>query len=108
MGPIEHLTSGAQCAGQPTLEAGRSTLDQKDLGRLKWRARRGLLENDLVMARFFARFGGEMTPQDAQGLEALLELSDNELMDLILARTELDVAAGSADSRRILSQLRSV
>jgi antitoxin CptB len=84
-----------------------TALSPNDLGRLKWRARRGLLENDLVMARYFARHGQSLTAQDAQGLTALLDLSDNELMDLILQRTELDTNA-PVDTVRVLQLLRTV
>jgi antitoxin CptB len=78
------------------------------LNRLKWRARRGLLENDLVLQRFFAKHSATLTPQDAGGLTELLELTDNELMDLILARTELQTTAGSEHAARVLAQLRNV
>jgi antitoxin CptB len=84
-----------------------TTLDAKELGRLKWRSRRGLLENDVVMARYFARHGNTLTAQDAHGLTVLLDLPDNELMDLILQRTELGAAA-HADTVRVLQHLRSV
>jgi antitoxin CptB len=82
-------------------------LDASELNRLKWRARRGLLENDLVMSRYFAQFENALTAQDAQGLSTLLELSDNELMDLILQRSELapDTAPETA---RVLQALRAV
>jgi antitoxin CptB len=88
-------------------QVSRPILDPQELGRLKWRARRGLLENDLVMARYFSRYGHTMTPQDAEGLTALLELSDNELMDLILQRTELEASAPT-DAARVLQVLRVV
>jgi antitoxin CptB len=107
MEKVERLVSSVQRVDQLTLNAQRSTLDHQALGRLKWRARRGLLENDLVIARYFARHERTLTEQDAQGLSILLELSDNELMDLILQRTELDAAAEPAVAR-VLQALRSV
>ena len=55
--------------------------------RLRWRARRGLLENDLVLTRFLDRHEGELTDDQVVGLDGLLDLTDNELLDLILGRT---------------------
>ena len=56
--------------------------------RLRWRARRGLLENDLVLTRFLDAHEAALSDADVAGLDRLLDLSDNELLDLILARTE--------------------
>ena len=76
--------------------------------RLRWRARRGLLENDLVMQRFFERHEAELTDDDVAGLDELLALGDNELLDLILARRDLDAGTASAEAARVLNMLRNV
>ena len=76
--------------------------------RLRWRARRGLLENDLVLQRFFDRHEDALTDEEVSGLDELLELGDNELLDLILARKELAPEAGSAQAARVLGMLRAV
>ena len=76
--------------------------------RLRWRARRGLLENDLVLQRFFERHEAELTDAQVAGLDELLELGDNELLDLILARTEFDPQSGSQDAAQVLLMLRAV
>jgi antitoxin CptB len=73
--------------------------------RLRWRARRGLLENDLVLTRFLDRHEADLTDEDVEGLHELLDLTDNELLDLILGRTELD-ANGSVGMKRVLQQLQ--
>ena len=65
-------------------------LDAPGLGRLRWRCRRGLLENDLIIERFFKRFGETLTRRQAKALEALMDLSDNDLLDLHLARKSLE------------------
>ena len=75
--------------------------------RLRWRARRGLLENDLILERFFDRHEEHLTDGDVAGLDELLELGDNQLMDLILARTEPDPSTTSADALRVLQMLRA-
>ncbi len=86
-------------------------LDTATLNRLKWTARRGLLENDIVLERYFQRYHAELTQDSVDGLHALLALSDNELLDLTMARTELDPSMFSADVfphvNTVLAQLRS-
>jgi antitoxin CptB len=76
--------------------------------RLRWRARRGLLENDLVLGRFFERYEHELDDDDVAGLDQLLDVTDNELLDLILARTELDGDAATPGALRVLDRLRRV
>ncbi|WP_250493101.1 succinate dehydrogenase assembly factor 2 [Caballeronia sp. GAWG1-1] len=76
--------------------------------RLRWRARRGLLENDLIFERFFSRYEHDLSDADVFALTRLLELSDNELMDLLLARTEPEGELATPDAIRLLGMLRTV
>ena len=62
--------------------------DPRRLARVRWRCRRGMLENDLVLARFLAQRGDALTEDDVSTLDRLLELPDNELWDLISRRSE--------------------
>ena len=62
------------------------------LSKLKWRCRRGLLENDLFIARFFERHESRLTVGQAQAMEALMDLSDHDLLDLLLKRKEPEAA----------------
>ncbi len=73
--------------------------------RLRWRARRGLLENDLVITRFLDRREASLTDPEVAGLDELLDLGDNELLDLILARAEPGEQF-SAPALQVLAQLR--
>jgi antitoxin CptB len=73
--------------------------------RLRWRARRGLLENDLVLTRFLDRNEQTLSDADVAGLDELLELTDNDLMDLILGRSEPQGL--EPDALRVLEQLRN-
>ena len=63
-------------------------LDQRALSKLRWRCRRGLLENDLLIEKFFASHEATLTVSQAKGLSDLMELSDNDLLDLLLKRKE--------------------
>ncbi|RVU47181.1 FAD assembly factor SdhE [Rubrivivax rivuli] len=63
-------------------------LDERSLSKLKWRCRRGLLENDLFVQRFFERHEATLTVRQAEGLQALMALADNDLLDLLLSRKQ--------------------
>jgi antitoxin CptB len=63
-------------------------LDARSLSKLKWRCRRGLLENDLFVERFFNHHEETLTTRQAAGLTTLMDLADNDLLDLLLARCE--------------------
>ena len=63
-------------------------LGNAELYRLKSDARRGLLENDLILQRFFERYGSELSAEDGNVLSQLLALDDNDLMDLLIGRKD--------------------
>ena len=74
--------------------------------RLRWRSRRGLLENDIILDRFFARDGDGLDRRSAAALERLLALGDNELLDLLLARAEPRAPLDTDDVKSLLARLR--
>jgi antitoxin CptB len=80
--------------------------DRHAMSRLRWRCRRGLLENDLLIERFFARHGATLTRAQARGLEALMMLDDNPLLDLLLSRTDPAPALASDEVLQVLALLR--
>ena len=67
-------------------------MDDRRLARLRWRARRGMLENDLVLERFLAARGADLSDEEIATLDRLLDLTDHELWDLIAGRAEVDDA----------------
>jgi antitoxin CptB len=82
-------------------------LDQRALSKLKWRCRRGLLENDLFIERFFQRHESTLTQANAAGLNLLMDLSDNDLLDLLLGRkTPEGELAANPDALQVLAMLR--
>ena len=84
-------------------------IDERTLSKLKWRCRRGLLENDLFIERFFNKFESTLTLGQAQGLTALMDLSDNDLLDLHLGRkplVEVSPELNRADVQEVLDMLR--
>ncbi|WP_101046592.1 succinate dehydrogenase assembly factor 2 [Macromonas nakdongensis] len=81
-------------------------LDERALSKLKWRCRRGLLENDLFIERFFARHESGITVRQARALNALMDLADNDLLDLLLQRSEPQDALATEEVVELLGVLR--
>jgi antitoxin CptB len=77
------------------------------LRRLRWRARRGMLENDLLLERYLGRHGKALSAPAAEALAQLLELPDGELLELLLGRAEPGAALAGAAVRDVLQQLRA-
>ena len=76
--------------------------DERRFARLRWRCRRGMLENDLILARFLDARGEAVTEDEVAALGALLDLSDNELWDLVSGRAE----PADASLRPLVNALR--
>jgi antitoxin CptB len=84
-------------------------IGERELSKLRWRCRRGLLENDLFIDRFFRRYGGFLTFRQGEALGALMDLSDNELLDLHLGRkniSQVQPRLDCEDVHEVLSMLK--
>ena len=89
-------------------------LGERELSKLRWRCRRGLLENDLLIEKFFNSHEGTLTVSQAKGMGDLMDLSDNDLLDLLLQRKEPDdlleadskASASSFEALHVLNMLR--
>jgi len=94
----------------PTVQATPTDLiGERELSKLKWRCRRGLLENDLFIDRFFRRYADSLTTRQAAALGALMDLSDNELLDLHLGRkniSQVQPRLDHEDVHEVLSMLK--
>lgn len=82
-------------------------LTELERTRLRWRARRGLLENDLLITRFLDANEEQLTDDDVDGLAKLFELGDNDLLDLLLSRTEPEGELDCREVRDVLSRIRA-
>ena len=82
-------------------------LDERGLSKLRWRCRRGLLENDLFIERFFARHEASLTVAQAAALNELMDLADNDLLDLLLRRKEPVGDLDTGNVRQVLGMLRT-
>jgi antitoxin CptB len=81
-------------------------IDERALSKLRWRCRRGLLENDLLIERYFAR-DAVISEADARGLYALMDLADNDLLDLFLGRKKPDANLDRPEVRQVIEAVRS-
>ncbi|WP_137173359.1 succinate dehydrogenase assembly factor 2 [Massilia sp. HP4] len=80
--------------------------DPANRARLRWRARRGLLENDLILTRFLDAHEQDMSDEEVDALTRLLDLADNPLMDLLLGRSEPEGEVDLPHVRALLARLR--
>jgi antitoxin CptB len=96
------------------METPDELLDERSLSKLRWRCRRGLLENDLLIEKFFLRYQPTLNVRQAKGLNDLMDLSDNDLLDLLLRRKDPDqlsdsparASALTPEAFEVLSMLR--
>lgn len=72
--------------------------------RMQWRARRGLLELDIFLQPFVAHQYASLSEAELVTFEALLDLPDNTLWDMMSGRIKTDDAAQSA----LLEKIKSV
>ncbi len=86
------------------------TIGNAELYRLRSDARRGLLENDLILQRFFERYADNLSDEDGSVLKRLLAVDDNDLMDLLIGRKDsievLKEELSSPAFKRVLTMLR--
>ena len=80
-------------------------LGERALSKLRWRCRRGLLENDLFIERFFNRYASHLTVGQARGMYVLMDLSDNDLMDLLMKRKPLEEDMATEEVSEVLNML---
>jgi antitoxin CptB len=63
-------------------------LSEAELSKLRWRCRRGFLENDLVLERLLNARGQNFSSDEFTQLKTLLRLDDNDLWEIIAGRTQ--------------------
>ena len=101
------LVAGVPLArhGETCADPGRA-IDERALSKLRWRCRRGLLENDLLLERFFSR-AEPVSEADAEGLRLLMELADNELLDLFLGRQKPPANLDRPEVHQVIAAVRA-
>lgn len=102
-----HSSIGTHPAMQNVEDA--TLIDERALSKLRWRCRRGLLENDLFIERFFKRYDSRLTISNARGMSELMELADNDLLDVLLSRksiADVDAALDTVYVNEVLKMLK--
>jgi succinate dehydrogenase flavin-adding protein (antitoxin of CptAB toxin-antitoxin module) len=98
--PISH-----QGEGSPKVVSDPKNWESQEalLRRVRWRSRRGLLELDIVLARFIDAHYLQLGMDEQQAFEALLDMPDTPLWDMIAGRQE----AAQNGQRALLEKIRS-
>jgi antitoxin CptB len=76
----------------------------KNIERVRWRSRRGLLELDIVLGRFIEQEYAQLDEAGQRAFEALLDMPDNPLWDMITGRRE----AAQDVQQALLDRIRAV
>jgi len=76
----------------------------KELERVRWRSRRGLLELDIILGRFIDKYYAGLDLDERQTFEEMLDMPDNPLWDMIAGRRE----AAHAGQQALLNMIRLV
>ena len=74
-----------------------------ELKRMLWRCRRGLLELDIMLKPFVANQYATLSEPELYVFEALLDLPDNTLWDMMSGRLEVEDVA----QRALLEKIKS-
>ena len=75
----------------------------KELERVRWRIRRGLLELDIVLGRFVEAHYEQLDEAGKQAFDALLDMPDTVLWDMITGRLE----AAQGEQQALLEKIRA-
>ena len=81
--------------------------DPVNRARLRWRARRGLLENDLILTRFLDAHEETMSDEEVDAFSRLMDISDNALMDLLMGKNKPEDQLDLPHVKALLTRLRS-
>jgi antitoxin CptB len=84
-----------------------ASLPSSALSKLRWRSRRGLLENDLFIEKFFNQHASSLTVGHARSMYALMELADNDLLDVFLGRPHSQAIAQQEDVKALLCLIKT-
>ena len=78
------------------LDPHSTDLSPQLLQRVRWRCRRGLLELDIIFIRFIEAQYLQLSFEERQTFEELLDLPDNPLWDMVSGRKEAESDAQAA------------
>ena len=62
----------------------------KELDRIRWRCRRGMLELDIVLQGFVNKHYMQLDETELKHFDTLLSLPDNDLWDMITSKKKVE------------------
>jgi antitoxin CptB len=62
----------------------------KELDRIRWRCRRGMLELDIVLQGFVDKHYMQLDEMELKHFDTLLSLPDNDLWDMITSKKKVE------------------
>ena len=74
----------------------------KELERVRWRCRPGLLELDIVLGRFIENHYASLNEAELIAFDELLDMPDTLLWDMIAGRGELPQTSSQLNVLRLL------
>lgn len=77
--------------------------DEAELKRVLWRCRRGLLELDIMLKPFVTDRYANLSERELHVFDALLDLPDNLLWDMMSGRVEVE----DDDQRALLEKIKA-
>ena len=78
--------------------------EAEDLGKLRWRCRRGVRELDVLMTRFLDESYSGLTDQEKSAFSKLLEVQDPVIMDWVFGHR----SSVNKDLQEIVSKLANL
>ena len=75
----------------------------KNLERMRWRCRRGLLELDIILGHFVETQYAQLDRVGQKAFEEMLDMPDNPLWDMIAGRSEVE----SDEQQALLEKIRA-
>jgi antitoxin CptB len=77
---------------------------ERELERIRWNCRRGMLELDLVLNAFVERHLATLTARELDTFRGILGRPDPELLDLVMAHSDPEDTA----ERELIQRMRAV
>jgi antitoxin CptB len=68
----------------------------KELERVRWRCRRGLLELDIILGRFVDQYYAGLNEDELIAFDSLLDMPDTVLWDIVAGRQEAEQSGQQA------------
>ncbi len=84
----------------------RSAISAAALSKLRWRCRRGMLENDILLERLFGS-NVPLSQDDANALTSLMQLDDPTLLELFLGRQKPTGDLDRPEVHQVLEAVRA-